>query len=145
MSLESSQFQTGHSKSPRDISPTSRQPPQGQYPRQQGERQPPSGTGAQRLPVRTSSVPVAREQQSSPYDREKEQRERRDREKEREYRERERERAKPKEANGPSPTAVAAQKKKQEQRISTMTEAQIMEKLRKCRQVQLDIYGSRVV
>lgn len=97
------------------------------------------------MPVRTSSVPVAREQQSSAYDREKEQRERRDREKEREYRERERERAKPKEANGPSPTAVATQKKKQEQRISTMTEAQIMEKLRKCRQVQLDMYGSRVV
>ncbi|CAM0134941.1 Protein kinase [Umbelopsis sp. WA50703] len=118
---------TGFPKSPRDVSPSSRQPPQPQYPRQ-GERQPPSGTGQQRLPVRTSSVPVAREQQPyerSPIDREKE---RREREKEREYREREKEQ--PKQVNNPPPTTVATQKKKQEQRISTMTESQIMEKLR---------------
>jgi hypothetical protein len=82
------------------------------------------------LPVRTSSVPVAREQQPyerSPIDREKE---RREREKEREYREREKEQ--PKQVNNPPPTTVATQKKKQEQRISTMTESQIMEKLRTC-------------
>ncbi|KAJ2962780.1 hypothetical protein NQZ79_g2085 [Umbelopsis isabellina] len=117
----------GYPKSPRDVSPSARQPPQAQYPRQ-GERQPPTGAGQQRLPVRSSSVPVAREQQPyerSPIDREKE---RREREKEREYREREKEQ--PKQVNNPPPTTVATQKKKQEQRISTMTESQIMEKLR---------------
>jgi len=112
---------SGHSKSPRDVSPTSRQPP--------------TSAGAQRLPVRTSSVPVGRDQQSSErsaYDREKEHRERREKErqKEKEYRDREREREKPKEADGQAPPTVTTQKKKQEQRISTMTEAQIMDKLR---------------
>lgn len=88
------------------------------------------------MPVRTSSVPVGRDQQSSErsaYDREKEHRERREKErqKEKEYRDREREREKPKEADGQAPPTVTTQKKKQEQRISTMTEAQIMDKLRK--------------
>ncbi|CAO3687691.1 unnamed protein product [Umbelopsis ramanniana] len=124
---------TGYS--PRDISPTSRQPaPQAQYPRP-GDRTPPAGNGAQphRLPVRTSSVPSPRDPSSSERTaaQDREQRERRDRDKERErQREREhRDREKVKEAAAAPPPAPTPTKK-QEQRISTMTESQIMEKLR---------------
>lgn len=127
-------IQTGYS--PRDVSPTSRQPtPQAQYPRP-GDRTPPAGNGAQphRLPVRTSSVPSPRDPSSSERTaaQDREQRERRDRDKERErQREREhRDREKVKEAAAAPPPAPTPTKK-QEQRISTMTESQIMEKLRK--------------
>lgn len=86
------------------------------------------------MPVRTSSVPSPRDPSSSERTaaQDREQRERREREKERErQREREhRDREKVKEAAA-SPPPAPTPTKKQEQRISTMTESQIMEKLRK--------------
>ncbi|KAI7900070.1 kinase-like domain-containing protein [Cokeromyces recurvatus] len=75
--------------------------------------------GSERVPIRTSSVDYYQQQVS----REKEQQQlesERERERERLYKEREREKA----------AAQVSSKKKVEQRISTMTEAQIMEKLR---------------
>ncbi|SAM08969.1 hypothetical protein [Absidia glauca] len=138
---------------PRSPNPSDRMPPSGGYsprsPRDVSPRKPvypePSrsqGTSNQKVPVRQSSISTY---DSSSYDREKQQQQQREREyleREREVREREREkerqrererekeRERQKEREREKAAAQVSTKKKVEQRISTMTEAQIMEKLR---------------
>ncbi|KAI8342345.1 kinase-like domain-containing protein [Chlamydoabsidia padenii] len=116
---------SGYPRSPRDVSP--RKPAYPEPSRSQGTQQ-------QKVPVRQSSISTY---DSDKYDREKQQREReylereREREKERQReREREKERERHKEREREKAAAQVSTKKKVEQRISTMTESQIMDKLR---------------
>lgn len=104
--------------------------------------------------MRSSNSATTYEDSRMIYEREKErlmrerERERelraREREKERQLREKERERLQREREREKAAQQVSTPKKKVEQRISTMTEAQIMEKLRKCVCVMdlLCIFGS---
>ncbi|KAI8100148.1 kinase-like domain-containing protein [Halteromyces radiatus] len=119
---------SGYPRSPRDVSP--RKP---NYPRPEPSPSRSQGTNTQKVPMRGSSISTydndriahEREKQRQLEYREREQEKERERQKEREKeRERQKEREREKAA------AQVSTKKKVEQRISTMTEAQIMEKLR---------------
>ncbi|CAO3639009.1 unnamed protein product [Cunninghamella blakesleeana] len=116
---------TGYPRSPRDVSP--RKP---NYPKPEPSRS--QGTPGQKVPVRGSSI-TPYESDRLAYEKEKRERENREREREKERqreREREKERERQKEREREKAAAQVSTKKKVEQRISTMTEAQIMEKLR---------------
>ncbi|KAI9303351.1 kinase-like domain-containing protein [Cunninghamella echinulata] len=111
--------------SPRDVSP--RKPT---YPKPEPSRS--QGSSNQKVPVRGSSI-TPYESDRLAYEKEKRERENREREREKERqreREREKERERQKEREREKAAAQVSTKKKVEQRISTMTEAQIMEKLR---------------
>ncbi|CAO3586766.1 unnamed protein product [Absidia cylindrospora] len=129
---------TGYPRSPRDVSP--RKPA---YPRPEPSPSRSQGTSNQKVPMRGSSISaydtdrIAHEREKQQQLREREYRERerevreREREKERQReREREKERERQKEREREKAAAQVSTKKKVEQRISTMTEAQIMDKLR---------------
>ncbi|CAO3606938.1 unnamed protein product [Cunninghamella echinulata] len=116
---------TGYPRSPRDVSP--RKPT---YPKPEPSRS--QGSSNQKVPVRGSSI-TPYESDRLAYEKEKRERENREREREKERqreREREKERERQKEREREKAAAQVSTKKKVEQRISTMTEAQIMEKLR---------------